>query len=112
MKPFVFVFRQSGPPPAGEQAQRRSEEVRAWALELRDQGHKLQPHILGEQSYFATANGNTHTAAGDTVTAVLIVDFSSLDEAKAAAEAHPGLRYGASVEVREAFPPAGAAQAQ
>lgn len=108
MKPFVFIFRQSKHPMTQEQLKRRAEEVRAWALQLRHEGHTLEPHLLGEERFLETPTGSdgSDAAAGDDpVTAVLIVDFPRFEEATKAARTHPGLRYGVSVEVREAFPP-------
>ena len=109
MKPFVFIFRQSKHPMTQEQQKRRTEEVRAWAIQLRDAGHALEPHMLGEERFFEAAAGSDGSGAtaggGDPVTAILIAGFQRFEEATKAAQTHPGLRYGVSVEVREAFPP-------
>lgn len=112
MKPFIFIFRQSKRPLTEEQQKQRADAVRAWAIRLRDEGHSLQPHLLGEEKFVATAeDGNTSKDNGDPITAILVVDFASFEEAKKAAEVHPGLHYGVSVEVREAFPPPASAPA-
>jgi len=110
MKPFVFIFRQSKLALTQEQMRQRSEEVRAWAIHLHDEGHKLEPHILGEECFVAVpGNGAAQSGSqGDSIGAILIVDFPGFEEAKKAAAGHPSLRYGLSVEVRQAFAPPGA----
>jgi hypothetical protein len=112
MKPFVFIFRQSKHPLTEEQQKQRADAVRTWAIRLRDEGHTLEPHLLGEEKFVAAPEGgSTAQDNGDPITAILVVDFASFDEAKKAAEAHPGRHYGVSIEVREAFPPPAAAPA-
>ncbi len=112
MKPFVFIFRQAKYPLTDEQQKQRLEEVRAWALKLSSEGHTLEPRILGPESYIIEAEGDSGSATediGNPVVALLIVDFAGIEDAKKAAENHPGRRYGVSIEVREAFPPPAAA---
>jgi hypothetical protein len=113
MKPYVFIFRQAKSPLTEDQLKQRAEEVRAWALHLRDEGHTMEPRILGQDSLVAAPLSSDGAAAEiRPITAILMVDFVSFEEAKRCAETHPGRRYGASVEVREAFPPPGAAPAR
>lgn len=112
MKPFVFIFHQSKHPLTEEQLKQRAEAVRTWAIRLRDEGHTLEPYLLGEGKFVATREGSSVAEdPEDPITAILVVNFASFEEAKKAAEAHPGRHYGVSVEVREAFPPPAAAPA-
>jgi hypothetical protein len=109
MQKYAFIFRQSNHPLTQEQQKRRAEEVRDWALHLRDEGHTLDPHLLGTERYVAEPNGvkpsRAEAATADPVIAILIADCASFDEAKKIALTHPGLRYGVSIEVREAASP-------
>jgi hypothetical protein len=108
MQKYAFIFRQSNHPITQEQQKRRAQEVRDWALHLRDQGHTLEPHLLGTDRYVAQPNGTKPAgdeAPADPVIAILIVDCANFDEAKKIALTHPGLRYGVSIEVREAASP-------
>jgi hypothetical protein len=120
MQKFAFIFRQSNVPLDETQQKRRAEEVRRWAIHLRDEGHVLEPHLLGEERYVAQP-GTTDVSPqsrqpGDPVVAILILDATSFDEARKIAATHPGLRYGVSIEVRAAtvpsFPPVPAAVTQ
>ena len=110
MKEFAFIFRQTPHPLTPEQQKQRAEEVRAWAVRLRDDGHNMNPHLLGPESYFVSPDqalsSNGHVKAEDPVVALLLIDFPSFEEAKKAAQSHPGLRYGISIEIREATAPA------
>ena len=109
MEKFAFIFRQTNHPLTPEQQKRRAEEVRDWAIHLRDEGHSLDPHLLGADRYVAAPDGvkvsSSDGVAGDPVIAVLIIDSTNFEEAKKIALTHPGLRYGVSIEVREATTP-------
>lgn len=108
MQNYAFIFRQSNHPMTQEEQKRRAEEVRDWAVQLRDEGHTLVPHLLGMERYVAEPNGvqaSSVEAPADPVIAILIVDCTGFDEAKKIALTHPGLRYGVSIEVREAASP-------
>jgi hypothetical protein len=110
MKSFVFIFRQTGQQLTQDQMTHRAAEVRDWAIHLRSEGHTMAPHLLGEQHYIAAPEGVDGRAAaagsGDSIIAILLIDFPSFDDAKKAAESHPSRRYGVSIEVREATSPA------
>lgn len=110
MKEFAFIFRQSTFTMTAEQQKQRAEDVRLWAVRLRDAGHKMNPQLLSNESFFvppAQAPSSTaHQPGGDPVIALLLIDFPSFEEAKKAAQSHPGLHYGVSIEVREATAPA------
>jgi hypothetical protein len=107
MKTFAFIFRQSGPAPTGELQAKRSVEVREWAIRLRDQGHAMNPHILGEEHFLAApGTQEADQVVAPPVVAILFADFGSFEDAKKAAQTHPGLRYGITVEVRDSTAPA------
>ena len=109
MKEFAFIFRQTTFPMTAEQQKQRAEEVRLWAVRLRDEGHKMNPHLLGAESSFVSPTeapaGDDHQPGGDPIVALLLIDFPSFEEAKKAAQSHPGLRYGVTIEIREASAP-------
>jgi hypothetical protein len=109
MQKFAFIFRQTNFPMTPEQQKKRAEEVRGWAIHQRDEGHSLDPHLLGAERYLATPDGtkpsSADSAPADPVVAILILDASNFEEAKRIAATHPGLRYGVSIEVREATAP-------
>ena len=116
MKEFAFIFRQTAKTLTPEQQKRRAEEVREWAVGLRNEGHKMSPHLLASETYLippdSAAPSNGHSSAGDPVVALLLIDFPSFEAAKKAAQSHPGLHYGVSIEIREATAPAVPAAAQ
>ena len=108
LQSFVIIFRQHGSL-SPEDLRRRAEETGAWARLQNDAGHRLDPRILGpevEERRSARAAGPAHDAAR--VTALLFLVARDLRDAARVAEAHPGRRYGADVEVRPWAPPAGA----
>jgi hypothetical protein len=116
MKPFVFLFRQSSPLSEAER-KRRAEEVRAWAMQLNRDGHKLDPRILGEEKHQIGADGKESSAGQSQeapLSAILFVEAHDFAEAVRIAKSHPALRYGIiSVEVRAwSSPPASAAPSQ
>jgi hypothetical protein len=110
MKEFAFIFRQTTFPMTPEQQKQRAEEVRDWAVHLREEGHKMNPYLVGTESFFVppaqAPSSIAHRPGGDPIIALLLIDFPSFEEAKKAAQSHPGLRYGVSIEVRDATAPA------
>jgi hypothetical protein len=103
MKQFVLLFRQSSALSEADQ-KRRAEEVRAWARQQNDAGHKLDPRALGEEKHRIAPGGKSDsTSQRDeaSLTAILFVEARNFAEAVKIAESHPALRYGViSVEVR------------
>src|SRR5262245_13856002 len=103
MKSFVLLFRQSAPLSEADQ-KRRAEEVRAWALRLNGEGHKLDPRMLGEEKHRIGPNGKSDPSSEPQeapLTAVLFVEALDFAEAVKIAQSHPALHYGViSVEVR------------
>jgi hypothetical protein len=109
MQNFVILFRQ-GPRTLTESDKlRRSEEVSAWARVQNAAGHKLEPRILGAEVLRPGGDATGGTGATtDTylVTALLFLQAGDLAEAASVAGTHPGIHFGASVEVRPWAPPA------
>jgi hypothetical protein len=109
MKEFAFIFRQTPHPLTPEQQKHRAEEVRDWAVRLRDEGHKMTPHLLAQESLLVPPDlppsASNRTTSEDPIIALLLIDFLSLEEARKAAQAHPGRHYGVSIEIREATAP-------
>ncbi|MGC4047876.1 MAG: hypothetical protein QM758_29120 [Armatimonas sp.] len=94
MEKFVLLFRQQAPLSEAD-LKNRAKETRPWALKQNAAGHKLEPRILGKESAYIGAN-----KPAETVTALLFLEARDLKEAIAIAQTHPGVRYGATVEVR------------
>jgi hypothetical protein len=99
MKPgFVLIFRQDTKTLSEDEQKRRTEEVRAWALQQIKEGRGLEPRVLGDQSIRL---GDSAGAASDgAVIALNFIQATDFDEAVNIAKTHPGLRYGVSIEVR------------
>jgi hypothetical protein len=95
---FVFIFRKSNRTLSEEEQKRRTEEVRAWALQ-EVKAHDLEPRVLGDESLYLgdSVKGSNGEA---TVIALNFIKAEDFDEAVKIAKSHPGLRYGVSIEVR------------
>jgi len=103
-KHFVFIFRQGPARFSDEEQERRTEEVRHWALEQIKQGRNLEPRILGDESYRL---GEDAPNKGDDgiVVALNFIEATDISEAVSIARTHPGLRYGVRIEVRSWMDP-------
>src|SRR5215470_17167587 len=103
-KHFVFIFRQGPARFSDEEQERRTEEVRHWALEQIKQGRNLEPRILGDESYrLGEDAGNKRDDA--IVIALSFIEATDISEAVGIARTHPGLRYGVRIEVRSWMDP-------
>jgi hypothetical protein len=102
MNSFVILFRQGSQQLTEADLKNRAEETRAWARTQNAAGHKLAPHILGPESHWSGPVPATRT---DPVTALLFLEARDFAQAVDVAQAHPALRYGASIEVRPWAPP-------
>ena len=96
MSQYVIIFRQEPNQLSDVDLQNRARETGAWAQRENAAGHKLDPHILVESSHWA----GPPVAGGTPVTALLFLEARDFADAMAVARAHPGIRYGASVDVR------------
>jgi len=103
---FVFIFRQ-GAGLSDDDRRRRAEETSAWARIHNQRGHHLEPRIL-EPEVALRGTAHSATIGGDAapITALLFVQAADIGEAALIAESHPGVKYGASVEIRRWAPPA------
>src|SRR5580698_9829360 len=98
MKQFAFFFRQSPMPLSAEQQQRRSVEVRAWAIQQQQEGRRLDPKILTAEC--VRVGPNAQPAADSPLVAALFLEAQDLEEAVRIARTHPGINYGVDIEVR------------
>jgi hypothetical protein len=92
MPKFALIFRQSPFPMTDEVKHRRAKEVAAWANHLRDAGHTLEPHLLGDEHVLVAPDGASAAKdIGDPIVAILVFDAPSFEEAREIAATHPGL---------------------
>ena len=98
-KLYVLIFRQGNRKLSDDEQRRRTDEVRAWALQQIQQGRGLDPRILGEES---ERLGDNRGSLNDPqpVIALNFIQAANFEEAIKIAKTHPGLRYGVSIEVR------------
>jgi hypothetical protein len=107
-KSFVFIFRQGNRKLTEEEQKRRTEEVRAWALQHIKNGFHLEPRVLGEESH-RLGDGTAGASADAPVIALNFIEATDLEKAVEIAKTHPGLRYGIEIEVRPWTDPRSAA---
>ena len=94
---FCFHIRKGNRTLSDDEQKRRTEEVRAWALQ-EVKTHDLEPRVLGNESFYVgDGDGSNHDR---TVIALNFIKAADFDEAVKIAKTHPGLRYGVSIEVR------------
>lgn len=108
MKPFVIIFRQGPRQLTETELKQRTEETRVWAQQQNAAGHKLDPHILAPEGQWIEPDGDSGPVSATStgaITALLFLEARDLAQAVNIARAHPGLRYGAGVEVRPWAPP-------
>jgi hypothetical protein len=98
-KSFVFIFRQGARVLSKEEQERRTVEVQAWATQQIKDGRNLDPRILGDEIYRAEDDNASPKTAGSVI-ALNFIEATDFAEAQKIARAHPGLRYGVSIEVR------------
>lgn len=104
MKHYALLFH-STRTLAPEELKQRGVEIAAWAKQVKDMGITLDPRSLGETAAIFSAEGSevvSRNGASDTTLRNLVFfDSPSKDQAVNIARIHPGLHYGATVEVRE-----------
>jgi septum formation inhibitor MinC len=88
-----------------EELEQRKLEIAAWVKRVTDMGITLDPRALGETEETFSTEGNeivSHKRSSDPKLRNLVFfDSPSRDQAVHIARIHPGLHYGATVEVRE-----------
>lgn len=106
MKTFVLIFRQTKSRPLTDAEKHDlAKEMGPWARHLNQTGRKLDPHILAPESVHRGSEISADQSGTWPITALLFLEAHDLSEATQIAETHPGLRYGANVEVRPWNPP-------
>ncbi|HEY3038474.1 MAG TPA: hypothetical protein VGJ66_07035 [Pyrinomonadaceae bacterium] len=63
---FVFIFRKGNRTLSEEEQKRRTEEVRAWALQ-EGKAHDLEPRVLGDESYYLGESDKGSTGDGTVI---------------------------------------------
>jgi len=96
---FVFIFRKGVRKLSEDEQKRRTEEVRAWALQQIADHRGLEPRVLDDESVRVGDNPANGINDG-LVIALNFIEAKDFNEAVAIAKTHPGLRYGVSIEVR------------
>jgi hypothetical protein len=96
---FVFIFRQGSRQLSEDEQQRRTEQVRAWALEQLKGNRNFDPRVLGNESYRLGDSTDSTNGEGPVI-AFNFVEANNFSEAVELAKTHPGLRYGVKIEVR------------
>jgi hypothetical protein len=105
MKQFVFIFRQGARKLSPELQSQRNDEIRVWAISLINEGHKLDPRALSQETCRIAPEGESGANGERPVANLLFLEASDFDEAVKIAKTHPGTRYGAIIEVRAWAPP-------
>ena len=112
MKHYVLIFH-STRALSPEEIKQRGADIAAWVKEVTDMGVTLDPRTLEETLANFSAEGNrivSHEGPSDpTFRNLVFFDTASSEQAVTIARTHPGLRYGATVEVREWTSPRGTA---
>jgi hypothetical protein len=108
MKSFALIFRQGSRRLTDAELERRFEETRAWARHQNAAGHQLEPHMLAPEGQSIGPDGATlpiRASEPGAITALLFLRARDLAQATELTRTHPGLRTGASVEIRPWAPP-------
>jgi hypothetical protein len=112
MKHYALLFYPSHTLTPGELKQRQI-EILQWAKDVTSMGINLDPRAFGSPlARLAPSGGEAGSGdegAGSAFTNIVFFDSASEEQAMHVAKTHPGLRYGATVEVREWTPPRAAA---
>jgi len=99
MPEFAFLFRPTHAV-ASADLPKRNTAARDWALARRREGILRSASPLEDGGVSVGAHGVTPVAPEHAVGAVLVLAAKDLDAAVALAKSHPGLAYGAEVDVR------------
>ena len=102
MKHYALIFYPSRTLTPEELTQRQV-EILEWAKNVTSMGVDLDPRSFGSPLARLTASGNDGT--GTSFANIVFFDSASEEQAMHVAKTHPGLRYGATMEVREWTPP-------
>jgi len=112
MKHYVLIFH-STRTLSPEEVKQRGVDIAAWVKQVTEMGVALDPRALGETLANFSADGNQivsrEGSSDPTFRNLVFFDSSSSEQAVTIARIHPGLRYGATVEVHEWTSPRGLA---
>lgn len=103
MNTFILLFRQNPGQLSEADLKLRGQQVTVWAQAQNSAGHKLDPRIFSPEGVHLSASrvkGPVVKTEEGPVTAALFIEAKDLDDAVKVAEGHPGLNFGATVEVR------------
>ncbi|HTZ60758.1 MAG TPA: hypothetical protein VMB49_21760 [Acidobacteriaceae bacterium] len=104
MKHYALIFQLTRAFTPDEQ-QRRPAEIGAWVKKVTDMGIMLDPRNFGDTlGGFAMKDSqliSTDGSGGPNPATIVFFDSPSAEQAVEIARIHPGLRYGATVDVRE-----------
>jgi hypothetical protein len=104
MKHYALIFHNTRTATPVELEQRKR-EIAAWAKQVEDMGITLDPRSFGETAAVFPAEGNEivhpKESSDPRFGNLVFFDSPSSEQAVDIGRIHPGLHYGASVEVRE-----------
>jgi len=104
MKRYVLIFH-STRTLSPEEVKQRGVDIAAWVKQVTDMGVTLDPRSLEETLANFSEDGNQivsrEGSSDPTFRNLVFFDSPSREQAVTIARTHPGLRYGATVEVRE-----------
>ena len=108
MKHYALIFYPSRTLTPEELTQRQV-EILEWVKNVTSMGVDLDPRSFGSPlARLAPAGGEAasgNNATGTAFANIVFFDSASEEQAMHIAKTHPGLRYGATIEVREWTPP-------
>jgi hypothetical protein len=99
MQDFVLIFRLTRALSNADRAE-LTDQTRGWAGKYNNAGHLLEPRMLGSDQGVLGTSGDA-LCGSIPLTALLFLKARDRDEAMSIAAGHPGLQYGASIEVRD-----------
>ena len=102
MKHYALIFYPSRTLTPEELTQRQV-EILEWAKNVTSMGVDLDPRSFGSPLARLAASGNGGT--GTSFANIVFFNSASEEQVMQIAKTHPGLRYGATIEVREWTPP-------
>ena len=112
MKHYVLIFH-STRTLSPEEVKQRGVDIAAWVKQVTEMGVTLDPRSLEETLANFSADGDRvisrEGSSDPTFRNLVFFDAPSSEQAVTIARTHPGLRYGATVEVREWTSPRGLA---
>ena len=99
MQDFVLIFRLTRALSNADRAE-LTDQTRGWARTSNHAGHLLEPRMLGSDKSVLGPSGDA-LCGSILLTALLFLKARDRDDAMSIAAGHPGLQYGASIEVRD-----------